>query len=61
MAIVTWAQQSPIWHVSSSTPIPCGKVLEVAQEVAHTEASARRLAGVGGSNALLGGSNTESQ
>lgn len=45
----------------SSTASPRREVLEVAEEVAHAEAGARRLAGVGGSDALLGGSNAESQ
>lgn len=48
-------------QVPSSASIPRGKVLEVTQEVTHTKAGARRFAGVGGSNALLGGSNAESQ
>lgn len=43
-----------------SSSIPDGEVLEVSQEVAHTEASARCFAGVGRSDSLLGGSDAVS-
>lgn len=41
--------------------VPHGEVLKVRQEVTHTEAGARRFAGVCRSDALLGGSNAAAQ